>query len=144
MDNNDFNLKNIENAWNEKFENDDYLIIERFEKIERNTLVENANNLIKKYKLCKEFFYESKEKINYFCVVNYRTEDKKGIILLVINNFIDKDKVSGIKNKKSKFSIYNLRKDEKIENLKVQDLFQDITKESYIKYSRNFIQKEGS
>lgn len=135
----EFNLENLEKAYNEKFENNDYLIIERFEKIERNKLVENANNLINKYKLCSEFFHEGKEKINYFCVANYRTEDKKGIILLVINNFIDEDKVGGLKNKRSKFSIYNLRKKEKIENLKITDLFQDITKESYIKYSRNFI-----
>ena len=102
-------------------------------------LVENANNLIKKYKMCSEFFYEGKVKINYFCVANYRAEEKKGIILLVINNFIDEDKVGGLKNKRSKFSIYSLRKKEKIENLKISDLFQDITKESYIKYSRNFI-----
>lgn len=135
----EFSLENIKKAYNEKFENDDYLIIERFEKIERNKLVENANNLIKKYKMCSEFFYEGKVKINYFCVANYRAEEKKGIILLVINNFIDEDKVGGLKNKRSKFSIYSLRKKEKIENLKISDLFQDITKESYIKYSRNFI-----
>lgn len=141
MNKKDFNLKNLENAWNEKFENNDYLIIERFEKIDRDTLVKNANNLINKYKLCTEFFYEGKEKINYFCVANYRDEDKKGIILLVINNFIDQDKVTGLKNKKSEFSIYNLRKKEKIENLKITDLFQDITKDSYIKYSRNLYKK---
>lgn len=135
----EFNLENLEKAYNEKFENNDYLIIERFEKIERNRLVENANNLINKYKLCSEFFCDSKEKINYLCVVNYRAEDKKGIILLVINNLIEKDKVTGIKNKKSKFSIFDLRKGEVIENLKVSDLFQDITKDSYIKYSRNLL-----
>lgn len=136
-----FNLENLEKAYNEKFENDDYLIIERFEKIERDKLVENANNLINKYKLCAEFFCERKEKINYFCVANYRAEDKKGIILLVINNFIEKDKATGIKNKKSKFSIFNLRKGKVIENLKVADLFQDINKDSYIKYSRDFLKK---
>lgn len=126
-----FDFKGLENALNKKFENNDYLIRERFKKISKEKLIENANSLIKKYKICSEFFENFKENINYFCVINYSPENKKGEFYLAINNIIDIEKVEGLKNKGSKMKIYYLTK-----NVRLVSLLDKIDKNSVIKYPK--------
>ncbi|XZM35422.1 hypothetical protein ACSXAY_18585 (plasmid) [Clostridium perfringens] len=126
-----FDFKSLENALNKKFENNDYLIREKFKKISKEKLVENANNFIKKYKICSEFFEDFKENINYFCVINYSPENKNGEFSLAINNIIDIEKVEGFKNRGSKMKISYLTK-----NVRITSLLDKIDKNSVIKYPK--------
>lgn len=126
-----FDFKGLENALNKKFENNDYLIRERFKKISKEKLVENADDFIKRYRKCAEFFEDFKDNINYFCVVKYDPEIKTGEIALAINNIIDIDKVEGLKNRGSKIKISYLTK-----NVRITSLLDKIDKNSVIKYPK--------
>lgn len=126
-----FDFKGLENALNKKFKNNDYLIREKFKKISKERLIENANNFIKKYKKCAEFFEDFKENINYFCVVTYDPENKTGEIALAINNIIDIEKVEGLKNRGSKMKISYLTT-----SVRIVSLLDKIDKNSVIKYPK--------
>ena len=91
-----FSKEKVQEAFNENFTDADYLITSTYSlDINKEVLIRDVENYIECLRKMVEIFYDEKQKIKYFYAIS-KTK-KKYVINLVVENYLDKDKMSFLK-----------------------------------------------
>lgn len=117
----------VQEAFNENFTDADYLITSTYSlDINKEVLIRDVENYIECLRKMVEIFYDEKQKIKYFYAIS-KTK-KKYVINLVVENYLDKDKMSFLKEW---FYVRNIKSLENLGSYLMKD-------KEEVRYSKDF------
>ncbi|RUR35112.1 hypothetical protein ELS18_13875 [Clostridium perfringens] len=122
-----FSKEKVQEAFNENFTDADYLITSTYSlDINKEVLIRDVENYIECLRKMVEIFYDEKQKIKYFYAIS-KTK-KKYVINLVVENYLDKDKMSFLKEW---FYVRNIKSLENLGSYLMKD-------KEEVRYSKDF------
>lgn len=122
-----FSKEKVQEAFNENFTDADYLITSTYSlDINKEVLIRDVENYIECLRKMVEIFYGEKQKIKYFYAIS-KTK-KKYVINLVVENYLDKDKMSFLKEW---FYVRNIKSLENLGSYLMKD-------KEEVRYSKDF------